>query len=332
MASTCKGGRETICGEMALLKENAMARLSDAWQAGRLAHAYLLTGPEGSGKEWLAGRLAELVLETGDAEGHPDFHRVGPESKSRRIVIEQMRSMEHALQMKPLVGRTKVAVVGDADRLQPQAANAFLKTLEEPPPGCHIFLLTALPEAVLETILSRCIAVPLRPAAPPVVTGDAAEVSRALVGALLEPGGAGVAGAMRFTRVVQRAISAIRERVTAELQAELKQELKTYKDGTDSKWQSEREEQIKARAEAAVVGERQALLHAVEVVLAGALRFHHLPAETCGEDLKKVAAAHPAAALIRRLEALDRTRDLLARGVQEGLALESGFLEMIAGQ
>lgn len=309
-----------------------MVRLSDAWRTGRLAHAYLLTGPEGSGKEWLAGRLAELVLGTGDAAGHPDFHRVGPESKSRRIVIEQMRSMEHALQMKPLVGRTKVAVVRDADRLQPQAANAFLKTLEEPPPGCHIFLLTALPEAVLETILSRCITVPLRTAAAPVVTGDAAEVSRALVEALLEPGGAGVAGAMRFTRVVQRAISSIRERVTAELQAELKQELKAYKDAADSKWQSDREEQIKARAEAAVVGERQALLHAAEVVLAGALRFHHVPAEPCGAELKRVAAAHSAAALIRRLEALDRTRDLLARGVQEGLALESGFLEMIAGQ
>jgi DNA polymerase-3 subunit delta' len=122
---------------MALLKENALERLADAWKAERLAHAYLLTGSEGSGKQWLADRLAAMVLETeeGEVGGHPDFHQVAPESKSRRIVIEQMRTIEQALQMKPMIGKTKVAIVRDADRLMPQAANAFLKTLEEPPHG-----------------------------------------------------------------------------------------------------------------------------------------------------------------------------------------------------
>src|SRR5262249_14701944 len=86
-----------------------------------------------------------------------------PESKSRRIVTAQIRALEHALQMRAANGRHKVAIVSDADRLQTEAANAFLKTLEEPPKDSLLLLLTALPEALPETILSRCIAIPLAP-------------------------------------------------------------------------------------------------------------------------------------------------------------------------
>src|SRR5207245_4481169 len=84
-----------------------------------------------------------------------------PESKSRRILTEQIRELEHGLQMQAAEGRRKVAIVADADRLQPQAANAFLKTLEEPPKDSLLLLLSDLPEALPETILSRCIAIPL---------------------------------------------------------------------------------------------------------------------------------------------------------------------------
>ena len=150
---------------MALLKERAFERLSDARKSGRLAHAYLLSGPAGSGKAWLATELAGMILGFNPAEttSHADLYQVAPESKSRRIVAEQIRTLEHALQMKPLLGIHKVVILHDADRMQPQAANAFLKTLEEPPEGCHILLTTTLRDAVLTTILSRCITVPLLP-------------------------------------------------------------------------------------------------------------------------------------------------------------------------
>jgi len=319
-------------GSMALLKENALERLKTAWNAGRLAHAYLLDGPGGSGKEWLAAQMAGVVLGV-TAEGalsHPDYHSVAPESKSRRIVIEQMRDMEQALQMKPMRGNTKVAVIHDADRLQPQAANAFLKTLEEPPPGCHIFLLTSLPDAIMDTIISRCIAVPLRAAgAPPQSEGERA-VAAALVKSLSQPGGPDIAAGMRFTRAFQKATSAIREQVTGELEGELKQQLKHYRDSANAKWEESREDQIKAQAEAAVIRERENLIHATGQVLAAALRHHHLPSEPCPDPVAGIAKSNPPELLLRRLAALDRTRDLLARNVQEGLALESGFLEMIA--
>jgi len=312
---------------MSLLKESALERLKTAWEAGRLAHAYLLSGPTGSGKDWLTLQMAGLVLETPKPATHPDFHSVAPESKSRRIVIEQMRTMDQAIQMKPLRGRTKVAVIYDADRLQPQAANAFLKTLEEPPPGCHLFLLTSLPEALMETILSRCIAVPLRAKAGGRAVGGERPVAAALTGVLLTPGGPDIAAAMRFTRFFQRATSAVREQVTKELETELKQQMKHYRESADSKWEEGRENQIKAQAEAAVIRERETLLNEAGEVLAAALRHHHAPS---GQgSIEKIARANPPAILFKRLAALDRTRDLLARGVQEGLALESGFLEMI---
>ena len=319
---------------MALLKESALERLQSAWTAGRFAHAYLLEGSGGCGKEWLADELAALVLgvPAGEVRGHPDFHSVEPESKSRRIIIEKMRTMEQALQMKPMRGSTKVAVIRDADRLLDSAANAFLKTLEEPPPGCHIFLLTALPDAILNTIISRCISVPLRPARAVEQTEDEREIAAALVRALLPPGGPDTASGMRFVRTFQKSISSVREKATAELERELKQQLKHYRESADAKWEESRENQIKAQTEAAVIREREKFLHAAEEVLVATLRHHQLPAATSPEVILHLAKSNPPEVLFRRLSALERTRDLLARGVQEGLALESGFLEMIASK
>src|SRR3989454_12102747 len=77
--------------------------------------------------------------------------------------MEEGRGLEHALQRRAAGGRCKVGIIADADRLQPQAANAFLKPLEEPPKDSLLLLLTALPEALPDTIVSRCIAIPLAP-------------------------------------------------------------------------------------------------------------------------------------------------------------------------
>src|SRR5207237_688580 len=134
-------------------------------EQNRLAHAYLISGPPGSGKQRLAAELASLVNGTPSSDVFSararDIFVARPESKSRRIVIAQIRDLEHALQMRASNGRRKVAIIPDADRLQSEAANAFLKTLEEPPRDSLLLLLSTLPEALPETILSRCIAIPL---------------------------------------------------------------------------------------------------------------------------------------------------------------------------
>src|SRR5919202_1060060 len=142
---------------MALSVETALEYLRRAQEQNRVGHAYLISGPPGSGKRRLVDQFAQLV-NRGDGE---QVHVAEPESKSRRIVIEQVRALEHALQMRASDGRRKIAAIIDADRLQPQAANAFLKTLEEPPNDSLLLLVTALPEALPDTIVSRCIAIPL---------------------------------------------------------------------------------------------------------------------------------------------------------------------------
>src|SRR5947209_2391221 len=150
---------------MAFTRKAAIGLLRRAHDQKRLGHAYLISGPAGSGKREVAAELASTVngTDAGDvfSSRAREIFIAEPESKSRRILIEQIRALEHGLQMQAAEGRRKVAIIADADRLQPQAANAFLKTLEEPPANSLLLLLSALPQALPDTIVSRCISIPL---------------------------------------------------------------------------------------------------------------------------------------------------------------------------
>src|SRR5207244_12794663 len=127
---------------------------------------FLIAGPAVSGKSEVAARLAtdcnmttpEKVLRA----QAPDVFVTEPASRSRKIVVDQIRGLERALQLRTYANRKKIGIIRDADRMQTQAANAFLKTLEEPPQNSLLLLLTALPEALPETIVSRCLSLPLR--------------------------------------------------------------------------------------------------------------------------------------------------------------------------
>src|SRR3982751_2899295 len=165
---------------MAFTRTAAIEYLSRAHERGRLGHAYLISGPPGSGKRGLASDLSNLVSGTSApdvfASPPPGVYLAEPESKSRRIVIDQVRALEHALQMRSANGHRKVAIIAEADRLQPQAANAFLKTLEEPPKDSLLLLVTALPEALPDTILSRCISIALAAPEEKTITEEESEL------------------------------------------------------------------------------------------------------------------------------------------------------------
>lgn len=132
---------------------------------GRLAHAILLKGDELTVLESVSHALAHALLESrGDPTHHADFFTLRPAGKSRGIKVGErnkdlpntMRHLIRQLNQTSNQGGYKVAVIYEADRMNASAANAFLKTLEEPPAQTVILLLTTRPYELMETIRSRC--------------------------------------------------------------------------------------------------------------------------------------------------------------------------------
>lgn len=144
---------------MPFRSEELRQRFATSIEQGRMGHSYLLTGDRADSLENLALGLAAQVLDAAPQE-HPDFHSVRPESKSRHITVEQMRELERELYLRPYSAPLKVAVIFDAERMcigSASAANAFLKTLEEPPAHTLILLTSGRPAMLLPTIISRCL-------------------------------------------------------------------------------------------------------------------------------------------------------------------------------
>src|SRR5437764_851812 len=139
---------------MSFSADSALEYLQRAHKKNRLAHAYLISGPAGSGKSDVAARLAAALNKTTPEKvlraQAPDVFVTEPASRSRKIVVGQIRRLERVLQLRTAGNRKKIGIIRDADRMQTQAANAFLKTLEEPPQNSLLLLLTALPEALPE--------------------------------------------------------------------------------------------------------------------------------------------------------------------------------------
>lgn len=124
---------------------------------GVLSHAYIFCGPEGIGKKMFAYDIFRIVNRR-EPEGDPDFKILSPrlEDDETKIYIEDIRDLKSYLSLKPYYGPYKFVVINDADRLVPEAANAFLKILEEPSSFTIIILVSSKPRFILPTVLSRC--------------------------------------------------------------------------------------------------------------------------------------------------------------------------------
>lgn len=314
---------------MAFLPAEAESSLLRALSRGRLAHAYLISGPVGSGKNAFIQKLGATLLNCSpeELEHHPDYHSARPESKSRRILTEQIRALESALRQKALKGGRKVAVIHEAERLQPQAANAFLITLEEPPPDCHIFLVSAQPELLLDTIRSRCIDVALRPSAPPVPSEGERRIADALTALLDTKKPLNVARVFQFVRVFQAVLNDEREAIRKSHTALLDEEKKRLDRSTEGSWLEEREEQIVALIEAAATRKRSELLRSVADAFAEAARAAYI-STPLSPPARAISARFTQKDILLRLDALDSLSTSLGHNVNEALALEAGFLNV----
>jgi DNA polymerase-3 subunit delta' len=132
-----------------------MAALRAAYEADRMPHALLIHEAPGAGGDWLANWVAQLVLNT-ERSQHPDWINVRPIDDSRQIRIEQVRELAQELALTSHQGGYKVGLVSPADVLNRFAANALLKTLEEPPGRTVLILVVTQPSRLPATILSRC--------------------------------------------------------------------------------------------------------------------------------------------------------------------------------
>ncbi len=324
---------------MSFLAADALALLRSAHAQDRLAHAYLITGPEGSGKRELVTALAGLILGVErDPLKHPDAHLLEPESKSRRIDIEKIRGLEHQLQMRSSRGGKKVGILFDADRLVEQAANAFLKTLEEPPAQSHLFLVSSLPDQLLDTILSRCIEVPIQPTERRGVTDLQGGLLRALSDftKIARPE---LPHVFRLMRAFHELLAQAREAIDDECGAALKKEEPLYKQVDNKAGLEDREEYYKALTQSRYIAERSRLLAILEQWWADVLRQNACPPDAAQPQLDHpefaretaaLATRHTAAQLLRKTSALVQMRENLGRNVQEQLAVEVGFLKAFA--
>ena len=148
-------------------RASLLERLKSALESNRLAHAYLLVASPESGLE-VAHSIASLILcETQSACGecracrlcstrsHPDVLVVGPTGRSAALTVSQIREVIDFVGKKPYLGTAKIVILVEADRMTREAANAFLKTLEEPAGNSTLLLLTERPQALPETVISR---------------------------------------------------------------------------------------------------------------------------------------------------------------------------------
>jgi DNA polymerase-3 subunit delta' len=333
-------------------QEQGVQLLQRTLQRGRLAHAYLFTGHQLDELEALARTLAKTLncsqpvragnggvgIDSCDGclscrkieqANHADVHWVRPESKSRVIIVEQMRELMQEINLKPAEAEYKVAVIVAADRLSVQAANAFLKTLEEPPAKSVLILLSTEPQRLLETILSRCLR--LNFAGEGHLRFDAAQLEwLAKFSELAGKEQKSLLGRYRLMDVLLQRLSGIKTAVEEALTA--RSPLERYEDvekDLREKWEDELKAAIEAeyrrqRTDALLVVQwwlRDVWLH----TLAGGRELLNFPQLT---GAAQVAGRITGRQALENLRVLEQTQRLLYTNVQEALALEVGLLKL----
>ena len=332
--------------------------LQRSLERGRLGHGYLFTGHELDELEKVARTLAKTLncqhpVKRGGAAvdccdqclscrkiehgNHPDVHWVRPESKTRVITVEQTRGLMQDIYLKPTEAEYKVCVLVAADRMNEKAANAFLKTLEEPPPKSILILLTTEPQRILETILSRCLRLNFAGEGPRQLAPWQLEWLTAF-SEMAATQQRSLFGRYRLMDVLLKKLTELREGIDERLAA--RSPLEKYEDAEQDmreRWEKE----LKAAVEAEYRRQRADLLLALEWWLRDVwlqtLGNGSPKAELKPDDLLSFPQMTGTGRVAQRISSKDATENLriieqlqrwLGTNVQEALALEVGLLKL----
>ena len=160
---------------MSSVAQERLASLTKRFHSDRLHHGLLFRGDNLLFLEQAAKKLCREILKIDEgASSHPDLFHLRPTGKARIITVEKTRNLLNDLYRTGHQGSKKVAIIYEVDRMRKEAANAFLKTLEEPPRGTYLVLLTTRPYSILPTIRSRTLLVRLE---EPSIENDTEEMS-----------------------------------------------------------------------------------------------------------------------------------------------------------
>ena len=155
--------KETIIGN-----ERAASILEKGYQSDKLSHAYLFTGPDHLGKKTLALNFCKMLLQEApqlcgdyganddDIQNNLDLTIISPDEEKKQITIEKIRDLEKKMALYPHSAKYKITIIEQAEKMNKSAANALLKTLEEPSKTAILILLASDSKNILDTIKSRC--------------------------------------------------------------------------------------------------------------------------------------------------------------------------------
>ena len=334
-------------------QQAAVSLLQKSLRQGRLGHAYLLSGESMGEMEGLARTLAKTLNcanppsrgENGqgidscdecshcrriDGGNHPDVQWARPESKIRQITIDQIRELIQIISLKPTEAVYKVTIMAGADRMNTQAANSFLKTLEEPPAKSIIILLTSDYDRVLETIVSRCLRLNCGGGSGAKLTPEEQEWLQSIADMASEPTKS-LLGRYRLLSVITSRLAAIKEQTGEQLEAA--SPLARYPDAdkdTRDRWESE----LNAAVEAEYRRKRSDLLLLLQwwmrdIWLASLQLPESDPAlPQLSPSTSRVAQRITRDQASENLRALEKLQRQLHTNVQETLALEIGLLKL----
>ena len=325
---------------------SAFESLKQSHAAGRLAHAYIIVGsPRGDAQSFAESLLRLLVCTVNSKpcgrceacrqvteHAHPDLYWLEPENKSRQLSIDQIRELTSSLSKSAFAGGWKAGILVAADRMNENSANAFLKTLEEPPDKCLLLLLTDAPQALLPTIVSRCQRI--------VLSRESADASARWRGQLLDvlrkDASEDVLQSLQASSGLTRLLAAIKEEIEGEIPPD---DGEVGKEDEDDEASDDRDENTRKSVREARI--RSRLLEARHGLLRDMMLWHrdvmlcrmgvaaqalHFASEE--PVLRRQASRLSERQAIDRLTAVEALSRRLERNLSPDLAIDLAWLTM----